>query len=988
MTTRHQLRIGIARSFDRKQNRQQYQRALLGAPDGSLTVEERPGYGWARLGGVSGRLIQVYLRGTLPALDLPVIVAPLLHRPSDYGIVDLDVEGFAGTGTGETGQGWPGTFYLGAHGPQHGYLAGDPTYTHLRQWRPLRVYGNNGFIITVEQGFIIRSGVRINVSTQTLDLTSHIPASGVRYVLITLNATGTLTATNGAILSGTADLTLSDIPATPIGNFPLAAVRLYASQPSIRETPTAIDIVDLRWPQEKIAGVMAFTELSDTPDSYTDAANLFTTVVAGETGLNFRALHDEDIPASIARVADTGIFTTFYPTTDQTGTPGAAWYNAHPTAPASGSVNLWTADTNPRYFIAAAVTPPVIKAGTWRFFGLFVNLSYPGTDGVQMMVRPLIRHSDTTTTPLGSAVFARTLLDGVGVWGRRLYASGTIAADTSLAAGDQFVLELSSPASVTFATFTGASCFVGAQTEGTPVIDVPSGGGTVTSVGLSLPGVFNVTGSPVTTAGTLTATWTGQTAQYQVLVTGAGPGFAVGWSAGFLNIASGKTLTLTGSLTVGADASITGGGTLALGGFTATIPATGTAALGAGTLTVSTTNDTTGSTHTHAITASSNPGAAASILATTAAGALTTQTYKAADTTDSTSTTTGALQSAGGLGVAKAAHIGTLLGVGAIASTSVPINLAYTRADASGTAYLSLAILTSTRTGNGTATQYGMRFIADHSSTFNESGSLIGLFGNSRNLSTGTVAAEYGVQGIVTNISTGTITTAIGVDGAAQNAASGGAGTAMGTAIAMRAQVIQAATSGTITSALGLQVLPFSGAGITTAYGIQVQDQTAAATNYAIWTGTGQLYFGDKITTYNAIATVGNGVPSILAAANLVNRTDPITATTIYAVPTPGTGMYRISWMATITTAATTSSVLGGTNGFQIKFTDANDSVVKTSNPSTVINSSTNATGTTISGVCLAYCAANTNIQYLFDYTSVGATKMAYDLSIRVEALG
>jgi hypothetical protein len=41
----------------------------------------------------------------------------------------------------------------------------------------------------------------------------------------------------------------------------------------------------------------------------------------------------------------------------------------------------------------------------------------------------------------------------------------------------------------------------------------------------------------------------------------------------------GKVLTLTGSLTVSADTTISGGGTLALGGFTLTVPATGTAAL-------------------------------------------------------------------------------------------------------------------------------------------------------------------------------------------------------------------------------------------------------------------------------------------------------------------------------------------------------------------------------------------------------------------------
>ena len=41
---------------------------------------------------------------------------------------------------------------------------------------------------------------------------------------------------------------------------------------------------------------------------------------------------------------------------------------------------------------------------------------------------------------------------------------------------------------------------------------VTGGGGTVTSVGLSLPSIFSVTGSPITGAGTLTAAWVSQTA--------------------------------------------------------------------------------------------------------------------------------------------------------------------------------------------------------------------------------------------------------------------------------------------------------------------------------------------------------------------------------------------------------------------------------------------------------------------------------------------
>ena len=60
-------------------------------------------------------------------------------------------------------------------------------------------------------------------------------------------------------------------------------------------------------------------------------------------------------------------------------------------------------------------------------------------------------------------------------------------------------------------------------------------------------------------------------------------------------------------------------------GITVTFPITGTVAMGAGTLTVATANDVTVASHTHAITASSSPGAASAILKTSAGGELTLQ---------------------------------------------------------------------------------------------------------------------------------------------------------------------------------------------------------------------------------------------------------------------------------------------------------------------------------------------------------------------------
>jgi len=143
-----------------------------------------------------------------------------------------------------------------------------------------------------------------------------------------------------------------------------------------------------------------------------------------------------------------------------------------------------------------------------------------------------------------------------------------------------------------------------------------------------------------------------------------------------------------------------------------------------------------------------------------------------------------------------------------------------------------------------------------------------------------------------------------------------------------------------------------------------------------------------KISKYDNVATVRGGIPAILASSLLTAQAAAITATTIYAVPAAGVGLYRISYVATITTAGTTS-VLGGATGFQVIYTNGNgDTVVKTSNPTTPNVSSGNTTGTQISGVVLAYAKASTNLQYAFGYTPGSPTAGAYDLAVYVEWLG
>lgn len=141
-------------------------------------------------------------------------------------------------------------------------------------------------------------------------------------------------------------------------------------------------------------------------------------------------------------------------------------------------------------------------------------------------------------------------------------------------------------------------------------------------------------------------------------------------------------------------------------------------------------------------------------------------------------------------------------------------------------------------------------------------------------------------------------------------------------------------------------------------------------------------------TRYNGVGLVGAGFPSVVAKVNLTAQAAAINATTIYAVPTGGAGLYRVSWSASVTTAAQISCVLGGATGFQIVYTNVNDSVAKTSNPTTLTVSAVNATGTTISNIWLGYCKAGTNLQYALGYTSSGSPAMAFDVNVYVEFLG
>ena len=162
-------------------------------------------------------------------------------------------------------------------------------------------------------------------------------------------------------------------------------------------------------------------------------------------------------------------------------------------------------------------------------------------------------------------------------------------------------------------------------------------------------------------------------------------------------------------------------------------------------------------------------------------------------------------------------------------------------------------------------------------------------------------------------------------------------------------------------------------------------------------TGGAQSSLAGKVTTYNGFATTNNGLSSVVSFADKTAQGAAIAATLLYVVPAGGNGVYRISWVATVTRAATTSSTLGGATGFQIDYVDPDDSVTKLTPQAgasaagvnqafSQINQG-NTTATVASGCVVVQAKAATNINYRFGYTSAGATTMQYNLHVRVEQL-
>ena len=127
----------------------------------------------------------------------------------------------------------------------------------------------------------------------------------------------------------------------------------------------------------------------------------------------------------------------------------------------------------------------------------------------------------------------------------------------------------------------------------------------------------------------------------------------------------------------------------------------------------------------------------------------------------------------------------------------------------------------------------------------------------------------------------------------------------------------------------------------------------------------------------SALVVTIRAVPERIKTVSLTAQSAAISTTAIPALEIHE-GLYRVSWIARISQAATTSSSLA------VTITHVRSAVTCTQSGSAITG---NTTATVQSGSVLLYVDADTDISYSTAYASVGATAMNYEIFLVLERI-
>ena len=133
------------------------------------------------------------------------------------------------------------------HADTHARFGGDVDWVDETRILPGLVTAYSGMTVAVYALAMLGTTAWKVTSTQYVDLTSYIPASGANWLLLEMSVSGAITATAGASVSSRELLTDAGIPMPVTSGKPLAAVKMYFNQTDVVQSSTQNDIRDLRW---------------------------------------------------------------------------------------------------------------------------------------------------------------------------------------------------------------------------------------------------------------------------------------------------------------------------------------------------------------------------------------------------------------------------------------------------------------------------------------------------------------------------------------------------------------------------------------------------------------------------------------------------------------------------------------------------------------------------------------------------------------------
>ena len=176
------------------------------------------------------------------------------------------------------------------HGQTHSWMGGDVAWIYMRQFLPLRPSVNNANKIKVDvlAGWFNFGGrLRYFAGVTAFSLLSYVPASGARYVLLTIDNTDALKVTSGTVAASLNDLDITYVPEIPSDEPAVAVIRLIAGTRRIRDVMINTDLHDVRFTGNGSAQPPSFLDLTDTPNTYIGKAGYSVVVNGAEDGLEF-----------------------------------------------------------------------------------------------------------------------------------------------------------------------------------------------------------------------------------------------------------------------------------------------------------------------------------------------------------------------------------------------------------------------------------------------------------------------------------------------------------------------------------------------------------------------------------------------------------------------------------------------------------------------------------------------------------------------------